>query len=735
MRVFAASLFALLTVPLARAAPAAKKELTLEDVSGDARRHGSVLVAAGAYETAWRDARRLTWLEGDAGAATLYEYDVATGKKSVLSTPLPIPEEKPAAGDEKDEKKASPRTLPFAGALWSPDGRFLLLTDGKDLFLWDPAAKTTRRLTHDENEEEVPVFSPDGRRLAYVKENDLYTLDLASGKETRLTTSGSPLVYNGRLDWVYEEELAERRSGRSFEWAPDSRSIAYVRIEETPVPDYPIVDWQPKHPRVVPQHYPKAGDPNPIASVHVVDLSGKETASTQGPSGGYVAPDLTFTADSRSVCALLMNRAQDELSVVTLARDGGADAKPRLLLSEKDAAWINSLEPPRFLKDGSGFLFLSERSGFLHLYRHDMSGKLVNAVTKGAWTIEGAPEVDEKNGWVYFLATEADPRGRQVYRARLDGSSFTRLTKERGTHTLDLAPGGARWVDRFSSSATPPKLGLFSADGAKETVLDDPKSFAGDYAVGTTELSSFTGSDGTLYYTKLVKPSTFDPAKKYPVVVSVYGGPHVQEVRDSWSATTLFQLLLAEKGFLVFTMDGRGSWGRGHAFETPILKHMGAQELSDQLEGVALVKKLPYVDPARVGIWGWSYGGYMALYAATHAGEAFKCAVAGAPVVDWTLYDTIYTERYMKMPSDNADGYRASSPLTSAAKLGTKLLILHGTADDNVHLQNTLQFVDALMRARKDFELVPLPGQKHGPRGPARLYVNQRVLEFFEKNL
>jgi dipeptidyl-peptidase-4 len=731
MRFPASVLLLALAVPCPAAA---KKELTLEDVSVDARRHGSVLVARGAYETAWRDARRVTWLEGDKGAATLYELDVVSGEKAVLSAPLSIPEEKTAARDDKD-KKESGGTLPFAGALWSPDGRFLLLTDGKDLFLWDPAAKTTRRLTHDAAEEEVPTFSPDGRRLAYVKENDLYALDLGSGKETRLTTKGGALVFNGRLDWVYEEELAQRRSGRAYEWAPDSRSLAYIRLEETPVPEYPIVDWMPAHPNVSPQRYPKAGDPNPIASVHVVDLSGKETASMAGPAGGYVAPDLTFTADSRAVCALLMNREEDELSVVTLARDGGAGAAPRVLFVEKDAAWINSIEAPIFLKDGTGFLFLSERTGFLHLYRYDPAGKLVNAVTKGPWAIDGAPHVDEKNGWVYFLATEADPRGRQVYRARLDGSGFTRLSKERGTHTLDLAPDGARFVDRFSSAETPPKLGLFSADGARGTVVDEPKTSLGEYAAGTVELSSFTGADGTLFYTRLVKPSAFDAAKKYPVVVAVYGGPHVQVVEDAWGSTTLFERLLAEKGFLVFSMDSRGSWGRGHAFETPILKRMGAQELSDQLEGVALVKKLAYVDPARVGIWGWSYGGYMALYAATHAGEAFKCAVAGAPVVDWSLYDTIYTERYMKLPSENAAGYRASSPLFAAHKLATKLLVLHGTSDDNVHFQNTLQLVDAFMRARKDFELVPLPGQKHGPRGAARVYANQRVLEFFEKNL
>jgi dipeptidyl-peptidase-4 len=733
-----AAVFLSLRLALAAAPPgAAKKPLTLERISSEASAAEPPLVARGAFQTAWRDARHLTYLEtetNEAGAKpSLFEYDVATGKKTRLLKPLPVPAEKTA---QSGEKEPTPKTLPFAGALWSADGRLLLLSGESDLYVYDFGTKALRRLTHDEAEEESATFSPDGTHVAYVKKNDLYAVDVASGKEKRLTTTGAPHVLNGKLDWVYEEELANRRSGRSYEWAPDSRALVYLRLDETRVPEYPIVDFLPTHGRLMPQRYPKVGDPNSVASVHVVDLRGKETASLPGPEDGYVAPELAFTADSRSACALLMNRAQTEISVVLLPRDGGANAKPRVLLVEKDAAWINSIEPPRFLKDGSGFLFLSERTGFLHLYRHDMTGALRNAVTSGSWMLDRSFEVDERSGWVYFTATEGDPRGRQVYRAKLDGSSSEHLSKEHGTHTIDLSPDGALYVDRSSDVATPPRLALFHADGERVALVDEPATRLAEYAIGTTELGSFAGSDGTLFYTSLVKPSHFDPSKKYPVVVAVYGGPHAQVVQDRWGATSMLELLMAEKGFLVFSMDNRGSWGRGHAFETPILKNMGAQELKDQLEGVEHLKKLPFVDPSRIGITGWSYGGYMTLFAATHAGDVFKCAVAGAPVVDWKLYDTIYTERYMKLPKENAEGYKTSSPLQSASQLGTKLLILHGTSDDNVHMQNTVAFLDALMRARKDFVFVPLPGQKHGPRDPAaRLYTNQRILEFFEKNL
>jgi dipeptidyl-peptidase-4 len=290
-------------------------------------------------------------------------------------------------------------------------------------------------------------------------------------------------------------------------------------------------------------------------------------------------------------------------------------------------------------------------------------------------------------------------------------------------------------VSTYSSATTPPKTIVREASGALVGVLDDARDRWGGYTLGSIEMGSFRGSDGTLFYTRLVKPVPFDPVKKYPAIVFVYGGPHAQEVQDRWSTASGLDQYLASKGFLVWTMDNRGSWGRGHAFETPLLKNMGAQELKDQLEGVAELRKKPFVDAARLGIWGWSYGGYLTLYAVTHTDGMFKCALAGAPVTDWKLYDSIYTERYMKRPRDNPEGYRASSPLEAAKNLSTKLLVMHGTSDDNVHMQNSIAFLDELMKARKDFVFVPLPRQQHGPRREALLYRNQRLVDWFEKNL
>ncbi len=728
-RLLPALLLAASSLASTGAAPA-KKPLTLEAVSGE-----RPIVSRGGTGFVWRDRHRVTWVTtegfGPGAAATLWEYDTATGTKTALLAKPTLP---PVKKDGKEEK---PKPVPLASAPWAPDGGALLASADSDLWLWRLDGKpgeAPKRLTNDKEAEEYPVFSPDGTKVAYAKKHDLWVVDVATGAETRLTATGAEHVLNGTLDWVYEEELANRRRGRTFEWAPDSKALAYIRLDENRVPEYPIVDYLPTNGKVTPQRYPKAGDPNAIPSVHVVGLDGVETASYRpDPDDVLIAPELSWTPDTNSVALLRLDRTQTHVECWLLPRAGGA---PRLLFSESDPAWINHIEAPRFLKDGSGFLRISERSGFAHLYRYGKNGTMKNAVTSGSWMVDPSWDVDEKSGVAFVVATEKDPRERHVYRVSLGGGGLRRLTSEEGTHGLVLSPGGEWFVSTTSSLTVTPRTVLRkSSDGSVVATLDEPASTLGDYALPTVELGSFRGKDGTLFYTSLMKPPDFDPSKKYPVVVDVYGGPHAQVVRNAFASPGL-DALLATKGILVWSMDNRGSWGRGHAFEAAVLKNLGTLELADQLEGIADLKKRPFVDASRIGIRGWSYGGYMTLFAATHAGELFRCAVAGAPVADWKLYDSIYTERYMKLPKENAEGYKTSSNLLAAGKLGTKLLILHGTSDDNVHMQNTILFADELMKARKDYEFVPLPRQKHGPRDPeARLYANQRTVEFFEATL
>ncbi|HVO51732.1 MAG TPA: DPP IV N-terminal domain-containing protein [Thermoanaerobaculia bacterium] len=707
-------LAAVLAAAPAVSAPApAKKPLTLEKVA-ESRMPATVY--------AWRDASHVVWTEtegqGADASVALWQAEVATGKRTKL---LDAPAVKDRDGKEKK--------LPLRGAVWTPKGDAFAVPFDHDLWLVGLSGEA-KRLTDDAEDETLATWSPDGTRLAYVKKHDLWVVDAASRKETRLTKTGTDAVLNGVLDWVYGEELAGRGHNRSFFWSPDSAAIAYLSLDQARVPTYPIVDFTPLHGAVEAEKYPQPGDPASIPSVHVVDLAGNETAAfAPPPEDVYVTPEMSWTQDGKSLCFLLLDRSQTHLGVFLLPRAGG---EPKKLLEESDPAWINSIEPPHFLKDGS-FVFRSERSGFLHLYRHAANGSVKNAITKGDWMVDGPFTVDEKMATVWFRATTKDPRERQVFVAKLDGSSMVQVTGEPGVHSPSFSPGNAFFVDTFSSAAAPPKSVVRSVSGSVAAVLTDKPHPLAEYDTGTVELGSFTGADGTVFYTRLAKPSNFDAARKYPVVVVVYGGPHAQLVQNAW--TSGFDAYLASRGFLVWSMDNRGSWGRGHAFEAAVLKNLGAQELKDQLEGVAELAKRPYVDAARVGITGWSYGGYMTLYAATHAGATFKCAAAGAPVVDWTLYDSIYTERYMKTPKENPGGYKSSSPFLAAKDLGTKLLILHGTSDDNVHMQNTMKFIDELMKARKDFVFVPLPRQMHGPRAEAALYTNQRLAEWFEENL
>jgi dipeptidyl-peptidase-4 len=592
--------------------------------------------------------------------------------------------------------------------------------------------------------EDVP-FSPTGERIAFVQENNLFALDLKTGLREKLTSDGNENVLNGKLDWVYEEELAIRATGRAYQWSPDGKKIAYLRLDDTAVPQYPLTHYLSSHVSLTEERFPQSGDPDPVPSLHVVSVQGSEHQSWMSPIAKsdrieYLGPMFSWTPDSKAVAFLTLDRAQDELNVYLWDAAAGA---PRLLLTEKDAHWINSLEPPHFLGDSQRFLWLSERDGWLHLYLYGRDGALQKQLTQGDWMIDrprfsNLPFIglDEKGGWVYFAATNPDPRERHLYRVRLDGSGLERLTQQPGVHELNLSPDGRYLLDRFSSLHDPPETRLLKADGSPVTTLSKETGHLDEYALGKTELVDVKAADGTTLYARLVKPPDFDPARKYPVIIEVYGGPQFQLVQNHWGVTSLRDHLFAEQGFILWSLDNRGSWGRGHAWESRVFKNLGRYELEDQLAGVAYLKSLPYVDPTRIGITGWSYGGYMTLYALTHAPEVFKCGAAGGSVTDWKFYDSIYTERYMRTPQENPEGYKAASPLEAAAKLKAKVLLMHGTDDDNVHMQNTLNFVEALVKAHTPFELYLQPGEKHGfADEAARFYLTQRLLEFFKQNL
>ena len=630
-------------------------------------------------------------------------------------------------------KKASPEPprSPLEGHRWSPDGQSFLLVADEELWLYRRNTRVIERLTRTAGKEEHPSFSPDGKRAAFVRKNDLYALDLATRRETRVTSDGGERITNGKLDWVYEEELASRDS-RAYEWAPDGRSIAYLRLDDGPVEPFPITDFLAAPAKVEWQRYPKAGTPNPVPSLHVAGADGTARGEVRFDNQIYVVPGLSWTKDSKSVSYRILNRAQDRQEVRLFTPESGSS---RTLFVEQDPHWINVFDPPRFLPGGR-YLWKSERSGYAHLYVGQVQGGEPRAITRGEWIVDRVYGVDETKGVVYFTATQENTRRRPLYRVALDGTGLTKLTREPGTHSAEMSLDGRFLLDTYSSLARPPVVSLLDSSGRTLRVVNKPESRLAEYDLAATEEREALAEDGTRLLARLTKPSDFDPAKKYPVIVSVYGGPHAQVVRDNWGATSLLDHFLAQKGYLIWSLDNRGSWGRGHAWETPIFKSTGKRELSDQIAGVRYLKSLPYVDGARIGIWGWSYGGYMTLFAMTNAPDVWKCGVAGAPVTHWKFYDTIYSERYMRTPQENAAGYEESAPLTKAKDLAAPLLLIHGTADDNVHLQNTIAFVDALTKAGKPYELQVQPGQKHGFRGAKALdFRNRAIVKFFEENL
>jgi dipeptidyl-peptidase-4 len=480
-----------------------------------------------------------------------------------------------------------------------------------------------------------------------------------------------------------------------------------------------------------------AGGANPIVRVFMASLSGgvEPRAMDTGAETDIYIPRVSWLTDPKYLAIQRLNRTQTTLDVLIADTTTG---KTRTALSENDANWINVSDDLYFLKDGKRFLWSSERSGYRHLYLYDVGGRQLAQLTKGDWEVAAVDGVDEAKGLVYFTATEKSPLERQLYRVALDGSSFARLTKEDGTHAAVLAPNASAFIDTFSSTDVPTRQDLYRADGSRIATINENKvAELADYYLSPVEFVTVKTRDGVQLNASIIKPPDFHPQKKYPVLVYTYGGPHSQVIRNAWGgATFLWHQLMAQKGYIIFSVDNRGSAGRGHAFETPLHFRLGAQELSDQRDGVQYLKSLPYVDANRIGIWGWSYGGHMTLHAMFEAGDDFKAGFAGGPVTDWRYYDSIYTERYLGLPQKNEKGYQDSSPVKYTAQLKGKLLIAHGTGDDNVHFANTLSVINDLIEAGKYVEVLAFPGRGHGVSDPpARRVLMQRVTQFFLDNL
>lgn len=622
-----------------------------------------------------------------------------------------------------------------SNSYFSEDRRAVIIDRENDLFLGRLEENDFRQITATPAPEQNPTFSPDGRKVAYTREHNLYVLDLESGLERQLTHDGSDLIFNGYASWVYYEEILGRRSRyKAFYWSPDSRKIAFLRFDDHPVPTFPIfhhVAEDSTHGYLEVTRYPKAGDPPPEVRLGVAQVeTGGVSWITLDPGLIYTA-GISWTPDSDRLFFQQMNRDQDTLQLHAADPE---TSRTDLLYEETQPTWVIFFDDLYFMDNESGFLLRSNRDGWYNLYHYDRAGNLINQVTDFDWRVTELLHLDEELKRVFFMGTGEDPTQQHLFSVRLDGSDLKQLTREEGMHRVELSPDADYFYDNFSSYDRPGLQAVYDAgSGTLLHELDrreqDPNAEQG------IEISFFSipSTDGFELPAYWVLPPDFDGNKKYPVVFSIYGGPDAGSVYKRYRDYSRDPLVNA--GAILFTVDHRGSGKFGKKGLDYMHRNLGKWEMHDYIQAAEWLKEQPFVDAQRIGIQGGSYGGYMTAMALTYGADHFSCGVSRAPVTDWRLYDNVYTERYMDTPQDNPEGYAFGSVMTHADKLRGKLLLLHGTIDDNVHLQNTIQLISKLQDLGKTFDLMLYPGGRHGWGGAKRIHSTDMAEQFWMEHL
>jgi dipeptidyl-peptidase-4 len=648
------------------------------------------------------------------GGTELVKVDIVTGNETVVAN--------------ADQLAAQGRKLDVEELALSGDEHLALLfhnsvqvwrTNTRGLFtVYD---FRTGKLTPVSRQDGLQMFakvSPDGKKVAFVRANNLFVTDLASGREEQLTTDGSENIINGTTDWVYEEELG---LNDAFRWSPDSKRIAFWRFDQSAVPAMPIMDELGLYPKVATLRYPKAGEPNSRVKVGVLQLgSTRPTWLDVGPDTGQYVARMEWVG-SDSVVVQRMPRKQNRVDVMLLSATTGSG---RIVMSDRDSAYVD-VENGDLRWTGSGqrqFLFLSDRSGWRQVYLYGRDGKVVRQLTTDGMDVLGVLGVDEPNGVVYVTAAAPTPMERNVYRVKLSGGPMERVTAQPGTHTFSISPDAKYAVDILTTIASPPVATLYSLPSMRVIrVLQDNaplKARLAQVAMRPAQFIKVPMPDGTLLDGYRIVPVSFDSTKKYPVLMYVYGGPASPQVSDAWGGSRLlWHQMLAQQGYVVVCVDNRGAAWRGRDFRKTTQYQLGVKESQDQIDAAKWIGGQSWADASRIGIWGWSYGGFMSALSAGRGGDVFKAALVVAPVTDWNLYDTIYTERYMWTPKENPDGYRNGAPQTYVRGVKARMLLVHGTGDDNVHPQNTIQFANKLEAAGKPFYMILYPNRTHSISG------------------
>ncbi len=602
-------------------------------------------------------------------------------------------------------------------------------------YVYDLSSKKLQLIANHKIQE--PTFSPDGNKVAYTYNNNIFIKNLINNGTVQVTFDGqNNKIINGITDWVYEEEFA---FVRAFDWNKNSDKLAFLRFDETEVPEFSMDKYGTSlYPTQQVFKYPKAGEKNALVSLHIFNLTTKKAAQVNlGEKAQYYIPRIQWTNNANALAVTTLNRHQNNLNLLFV---DGATLDSFVVLNEKDAAYVDITDNLTFLKDNS-FIWTSENDGFNHIYHYDTTGKLKNQITKGNWEVTNYYGYDAKTKRIFYQSTEDGSINRSIYSIKLNGKSKQRLSSNTGTNSAAFSNSFNYYVNTFSSANTPNIYTLNAAKSGKEI-----KEIKNNQAL-SQKLNGFETSKKEFFTVKtehgefnawMIKPSNFDPNKKYPLFMHQYSGPGSQQVANRWGGGNDYWFqLLAQKGYIIACVDGRGTGLKGRDFKKVTYKELGKYETQDQIDAAKKLGELPYIDKDRIGIWGWSYGGYMSSLALTKGADVFKMAIAVAPVTSWRFYDTVYTERYMQTPQENPSGYDENSPINHVDKLKGAYLLVHGTGDDNVHVQNTTRMINALVEANKQFDLFMYPDRAHGIRkgNNTRLHLYTKMTAFIDENL
>ena len=671
-------------------------------------------------------------IESYGSQTNLSQFDLKTGKKIKELV-------------KGEDVKFNNKPLNLYTYQFSPNEDKLLLYENREnvyrrspkanYYVYDIATKKTIQLS-DKGQQMFPLFSPDGKKIAFVRENNLYIKYLETGTEIIVTRDGEAnKIKNGWADWVYEEEFSR---ADYFDWSMNSQYLAYVKFDETKVKEYTMDYYKAElYPTQYTFKYPKAGEENSIVSVHIFDEESKRTVTADiGTEKDIYIPRIQFTNNPLVLSITRLNRLQNKLELLFTDVIGG---KGVVAYTDESKTYVDVTDDLRFIGD-KGFIISSERDEYNHLYYYDLNGKLINQITKGQFDVTEFSGYDEETKTLYYVSAENGATNRDVYSVKLNGKDKKRLSTRSGFTSFEFTPGYKYYISTYSDANTPPVYELNSIDGKTVKVLEDNaalKSKMKNYNLSTKQFFKFKTSEGVELNGWMLKPQNFDSTKKYPVYMYAYGGPGANEVNNNWDGTDYFwHNFLNQEGYMVVCVDNRGTQGRGRQFKHSTYLQLGKLETIDQIETAKYLGSLPFVDKTRIGFQGWSFGGYMASLLISKGGDVFKTAVAVAPVTNWKYYDNIYTERFLRKPIDNKSGYEDNSPTNFVKDIKGKFLLIHGSADDNVHLQNSMELANAMVSKNIPFDFMIYPNKSHGISGGlTRLHIYSKIFKFVKENL